>query len=113
MSQSETGRGECEYPAAYVDPRPAFWKLFTDLANNTAAILRSINYSEQSDHVKFFESFANVTTRLEQLSQKEPDDVSFTEDEVKFLKCSLVKGRNDCETDTFAYSGTLRFMVMM
>jgi hypothetical protein len=83
--QSYTGHIMCEYPAGYVEPYPAFFSRvarFAELASSQLADQRKI----LPDLAAFLGRFAELTTRLGKLAQKELDGRPFTDDERGFVK---------------------------
>ncbi|MCE7987551.1 MAG: DUF3160 domain-containing protein [Caldilinea sp. CFX5] len=87
----------CEYPAGYVEPYPAFYAALAQLAQDVQQVLAAVPLAPTDDGVAirakivaYLENLAFVSTRLQQLAEKELRLEAFTEQEELFLK-SMIK----------------------
>lgn len=113
VKQPYTGTILCDYPDGYVEPRPRFWLKMKELALRTKALVSTLPnvlpeapYDEfffepnapdeapftytigsiWANRVQFLESFANVMTTLQGISQKELARVPLSANETAFLQ---------------------------
>ncbi|MBY0459614.1 MAG: DUF3160 domain-containing protein, partial [Gemmataceae bacterium] len=89
--QSYTARPDCEYPAGYVEPYPAFYakvKFFADEAARLfgAAEFPGDNAAAVKRYVTFFKQMSETVGTLETLAKKELAGEKFTDDEKMFVK---------------------------
>ncbi len=87
----------CEYPAGYVEPYPAFYAALAQLAQDVQQVLTAVPLTPgtsgvaiRAKIVAYLENLAFVSTRLQQLAEKELRLEAFTEQEELFLK-SMIK----------------------
>jgi hypothetical protein len=101
VKQAYTRRGECEYPAGYVEPYPEFYTRARELAQRTAEGLgesvaqfrrlagaREVSAMDRygGSAVPFWLRFANTMGRLETLARKHLTAEPFTVEEERFLR---------------------------
>jgi hypothetical protein len=93
--QSYTGIPLCEYPDGYVDPYPALFgrlrQLGTMAADKLAAVLPS-TYGTAAP-VTYFQTFADVASRLEVLATEELAGATRTQADLDFLNDAVVVKR--------------------
>jgi hypothetical protein len=101
--QSYTASISCEYPAGFVEPRPAFWQQMKTLADTTAAAISRLPLSGQvaglflpggtadlaviqSNQIAFLTNFSAQVSILERISEKELAQTPLDGNETEFLK---------------------------
>jgi len=90
--QSYSGGTTCSYPYGYVEPTPLVFARLKELGNQMAQ--RLPNYDFDSDYMRtnvihYFETLAHICDTLQTLSQKELDNISFNDEENRFLRQML------------------------
>jgi len=95
----------CEYPEGYVDPYPAFWRQFLNMANFTRDTLEKMTFPDvevkteiypgyfhkstpneiRTSAVRFYDNFAKVLTKLVTISEKQAKNEPLTNDMAKFV----------------------------
>ncbi len=97
VKQSYTSSASCYYPHGFVDPRPAFWARFANMAKATSNLLaktpypaRKINGVDlkvlQKKHVAFFNNFAAKVELLKEIARKQFAQKDLTKAEERMLK---------------------------
>ncbi len=86
--QSYTMHALCEYPAAYVEPYPAFFARLAFFAQETGSRLAAAKLDSASLAV-FFKTFAETMHKLEHLAAKELAAEPFDAEEQKFVKDTI------------------------
>lgn len=91
--QSYTYGVTCEYPDGYVEPVPEFYRRLKNFATRAGNILSSINVSDalKQTYTAHYGTFANTMGMLETLAQKELDSQPRTEEEIQFIKDTIIK----------------------
>ncbi|HUS33926.1 MAG TPA: DUF3160 domain-containing protein [Verrucomicrobiae bacterium] len=111
QSMTTCGMCGCSYPRGFVEPRPAFWRQFTHMASNAAALIAATDFQGtmsfespresgtivqtnllalQSRLIECFQNFATVTETLRDMSERELQQVPFTEAQDRFLQNTLL-----------------------
>ncbi len=84
--QSYTGGNGCSYPYGYIEPFPEFYENLEKLANTLVWDLQQ--YSSEN-YMKFiynyFQNFADVMVKLQNISKKELNNQPFNDEEKTFL----------------------------
>jgi hypothetical protein len=85
--QSYTGFSDCEYPAAYVDPYPVFWKKLLSLAERGALLLQGLNVdSPVLDRASaYFARFSEIVTVLHAMSEHQLTGMPHSEAHLAFV----------------------------
>jgi len=85
--QSFTAEVGCEYPAAYVDPYPAFYAKMKLIAERARATISTISFPQKNgqaiDH--YFETMAATMTRLQAIAERERANQPMTDDDLQFI----------------------------
>src|SRR5262249_19285337 len=99
--QSYTAYPDCEYPAGYVEPYPAFYAKVKFFAEEAARLFDKADYSSKDPtrdarlkaikkrQVAFFQQMAKTVGTLEVLAKKELKAEAFTAAEKAFLKKTI------------------------
>lgn len=93
VKQSFTSQVACEYPAAYVEPRPAFYFALYELAANSHDAIVALTGANDNTVQRFsayFNNLADIAQTLQMISEKQLADQPLTQAETDFLK-SVVK----------------------
>lgn len=108
-----TGCGDCgcSYPHGFVEPRPAFWGRFKQMALNAGNLIATTDYrgtitieiphgsgnfvqtnlsSLQTRHIECFQRFADAAGTLAEMSQRELRQEPFSEAQYQFLQNTMV-----------------------
>ncbi|MHB8522790.1 MAG: DUF3160 domain-containing protein [Limisphaerales bacterium] len=110
--QSYTGGGgSCSYPAGFIEPRPAFWRRLHQMAETAMNLIQTTDYhgtfgleiprgsgvivqtelqALQTRQIACFQRFADVTTTLLDMSERELRQEPFTREESAFLQDTMV-----------------------
>jgi hypothetical protein len=92
--QSSTAGFACSYPKGFIEPRPDFWRRLQVLAEETSALLGSLDYGAvtnfQQYQTAFLGHFADVARQLAVMSDKELRQVPFSDSEIDFISSTLV-----------------------
>ncbi|MBN2802454.1 MAG: DUF3160 domain-containing protein [Deltaproteobacteria bacterium] len=86
--QSYTDIPGCEYPDAYVDPYPEFFKAienYADKGQDVASLLESSNSTLSSDVGRYFTELAFAAQLLGEMAAQEKDGVPFTEAQLDYI----------------------------
>lgn len=98
--QSYTVTVGCDYPAAYVEPYPAFYAKVGQFGRRAAQLISNAKLTVKGRdelplllqrQARFFTGFAKIATRLEGLANKELKGTPFTEAETLWLKKTIDK----------------------
>lgn len=85
--QSFTAELGCEYPAAYVDPYPAFYAKMKTIAERARATIATLSFPAKNgqaiDH--YFETMAATMTRLQAIAERERANQPMTDDDLQFI----------------------------
>lgn len=91
--QSYTGGVACEHPTGFVEPYPAFFTALEDLARVAGQTLTNVTFPApwvEQRLVGFFDNWEALMGRLAGLAQKQLDGISFSAEEVSFLKSTIM-----------------------
>ncbi len=84
--QSYTGVPACEFPDAYVEPAPAFWKALGDFARRGNAFVTSLGaLGAMSDAKEYFAHLEATVGMLEQMAVRQRDGQPFTAEQMAFI----------------------------
>jgi hypothetical protein len=87
--QSYTGGFACEYPDAYVDPYPAFWRAVAALAADGTALVAALKLDTTrypGDGIKgFFAELGSTADILAEMADRQQTGMPFTPDQLMFI----------------------------
>jgi hypothetical protein len=112
--QSYTSINGCEFPDAYVEPNPEFFRSLARLAERGTAIVDALpgeSYVEQQAGL-YFERLGNVSRELGQMAEQQRTGTPFTEAQLAFINdavrveeeeqgCTVVEVPNGWYADLF------------
>lgn len=108
--QSYTDSIVCEFPDAYVDPYPAFYKAIVDYSDKGAQVASSLMEFTSSAHTALLEEISDYFTELGfaadilgQMAQQQLDGVPYTEEQLGFINDAIQIEEEDagCTTAEF------------
>ncbi|MBN2528178.1 MAG: DUF3160 domain-containing protein [Deltaproteobacteria bacterium] len=106
--QSYTDIPECEYPDAYVDPYPAFFKTlqaYADKGIDVATALSDDNESAlMSQVLNYFTRLWHVSDILSEMAQQELDGAPFTAEQLGFVNDAIRIGYQDAGCAEIPYA---------
>ncbi|REG34144.1 uncharacterized protein DUF3160 [Archangium gephyra] len=86
--QSTSAIAVCEFPDAYVDPYPEFFRSFETLAERGKALVGRLEFprAEDAQHLTaYFERLGEVAARLRSITEHEREGKALTEEELDFM----------------------------
>ncbi|MGA1870192.1 MAG: DUF3160 domain-containing protein [bacterium] len=97
VKQSYTAYILCEYPDGYVEPLPGFYEKLEYLASQAKDTFSSIDISSQlqSQYISYYTNFAETMRMLRTLAQKQIDGQPRTEEEIQFIKDTIIEKRRN------------------
>lgn len=84
--KQSSGRLGCEYPAGFVEPRVAFWKQMELLARQAATLAVDVSIRGQRKPSEFFAHFAEVSSVLRAISERELAGLPLDASQKQFLE---------------------------
>ena len=100
--QSYTSSALCQYPQAYVDPYPDFYRAFEKLAARGGALVERLPFQHAPDReriVKYFERLGEVAFTLRQIAEREQRGEEMTAEQLVFMNhaVSVNGGQVGCD----------------
>ena len=88
VKQSYTGGAGCDFPAAFVEPQPEFWRRFGEMSDAYHAFLEDMAFPDRwrltaQSHMLHF---SEVLGKLEALARKQAGGEAFTEEDMTFIR---------------------------
>lgn len=90
--QSYTGFSDCEYPAAYVDPYPAFWNELLSFADHGATLVESLEIDapvvERAS--EYFSRFSEIVSVLVEMSEVQQTGMPHSAEHLEFINQAVL-----------------------
>ncbi|WP_257447834.1 DUF3160 domain-containing protein [Archangium lipolyticum] len=86
--QSVSSMNICEFPDAYVDPYPEFFRSFETLAARGKALLGQLEFGKAEDKQRvtaYFERLGEISERLRKIAEHEREGSPLTAEELDFM----------------------------
>jgi hypothetical protein len=87
--QSYTGGSTCEFPDAYIDPYPGFYKSIAALAAKGADVIKTLDLSSQpwlADQIPaYFKKLGETSKTLQAMAEHERTGAPFTAEQMAFI----------------------------
>ena len=97
--QSYTGIPECEYPDAYVDPYPAFFKTLEAYADKGIEVATALSDDDDSilmgQVLNYFTHLGHISDILGEMAQQELEGIPFTAEQLGFINDAIRIGYQD------------------
>ncbi|NUQ73661.1 MAG: DUF3160 domain-containing protein [Polyangiaceae bacterium] len=92
--QSYTGGASCEFPDAYVDPYPMFYRGVRDLAAKGSDVVNVLDLSAKpwlADQIPaYFNRLQEIATRLGEMAEHQRTGMPFTPEQMEFINQAVV-----------------------
>jgi hypothetical protein len=99
--QSYTGTPLCEYPDAYVDPYPAFWRALASLGADGTALVGNLALDYPGSPIKgFFTQLASTAGILAEMAEREQAGTPFTPEQLVFINQAVSLHYEGCGGET-------------
>lgn len=99
--QSYTGGVSCSFPYSYVEPIPIFYQSMINLTENFSSKINNITFEDpamKNSLNNYFDYFGGVMDTLKEISIKELNGNTFTDEEISFLKSMISQKHMGCVT---------------
>jgi hypothetical protein len=92
--QSYTGGSTCEFPDAYVEPYPAFFKAIANYAEYGEGLIASLDLSAepwlQTQVTEYFDRLGRIAATLEGMAEHQRTGTPFTTEQMDFINQAVV-----------------------
>ncbi|MCL5028941.1 MAG: DUF3160 domain-containing protein [Bacteroidetes bacterium] len=106
--QSYTGMSTCSYPYTYIEPFPEFYKNLKTLAEVAQKDFSNLNITNNylmPRVINYLDNLGKVADTLYTIAQKELNGISFTSNEINFLKHAFNPVNTGCSGDLPPFIG--------
>lgn len=92
--QSYTGGVSCEFPDAYVDPYPEFYRAVEDLAAHGRQVVQNLNLGVQPQLIEgivaYFDELESHVGTLREMAEAQRAGATFTDEQLEFVNRAVV-----------------------